>query len=88
MEELILNWLGFFFSCPDESETVIKFDRSTLPTAPKAAMGPKYNEEDIPRDGPFSAHLGNVSYDAQEHDLESFFSELNVREINFSPKFN
>ncbi|RUS82262.1 hypothetical protein EGW08_009973 [Elysia chlorotica] len=65
----------------DESDTVIKFDRSVLPSAPKAAMGPKYSEEDIPRNGPYSAHLGNVSYDAQEHDLENFFGDLRIEQV-------
>lgn len=55
-----------------------KFDRSTLPTAPKAALGPKVDLSQIPRDGPFSAYVGNIPYDAKESDLAAFFQKLDV----------
>jgi hypothetical protein len=63
----------------DDYDAPLKFDRSILPTAPKAALGTKVDLSQIPRDGPFSAYVGNIPFDAKETDLQQFFSKLDVR---------
>ncbi|XP_059145398.1 eukaryotic translation initiation factor 4B-like isoform X2 [Physella acuta] len=75
------NWALLSENPDDDYEVPIKFDRSTLPTAPKAAMGPKVDISQIPKDGPYSAYVGNISYDAKESDLSALFSKLEVEMV-------
>ncbi|KAH9514369.1 hypothetical protein Btru_028962 [Bulinus truncatus] len=75
------NWAILSENPDDDYDNFVKFDRSTLPTAPKAAMGPKVDISQIPKDGPFSAYVGNISYDAKESDLEQLFSKLDVEMV-------
>ncbi|BFZ22692.1 hypothetical protein BsWGS_25731 [Bradybaena similaris] len=73
------NWAILSENPDDEFDApVMKFDRSMLPTAPKAALGPKVDLSQIPTNGPFSAYVGNIPYDAKESDLMQFFSKLDV----------
>ena len=53
----------------------------TLPTAPRAALGPEISEDMIPRDPPFTARIGNLSYDIDPEDVYKFFDKLNVKNI-------
>ncbi|XP_041372165.1 eukaryotic translation initiation factor 4B-like [Gigantopelta aegis] len=58
------------------------FDRSILPTAPKAARGPDVDLELVPTVAPFTAFIGNLPYEADEMRIEDFFKDqkvLNVR---------
>jgi hypothetical protein len=57
------------------------FDRSQLPTAPKAALVPDFNIESIPKTPPFTAHLSNVSFEADEEKIKAFFKDLKVSDI-------
>ncbi|CAG5130894.1 unnamed protein product, partial [Candidula unifasciata] len=65
----------------DDYDAPVKFDRSMLPTAPKSALGPKVDLSQIPKEGPFSAYVGNIPYDAKESDLMQFFSKLDVEMV-------
>lgn len=49
-----------------------------LPTAPRAAREPGFNEENIPTSPPFVAYVSNLPYDIVEDDLAEFFDGLNV----------
>lgn len=72
-------WIHFIpILTEEEFDAPFKFDRSTLPSAPKAALGPSVDLSLIPKDGPFSVHIGNLSYDASEEDLYTLFSKLEV----------
>lgn len=56
--------------------------RSQLPTAPKAALAPDINLDLVPKNPPFTAHLSNVSYEADDSKIRAFFLDskiLNVR---------
>ena len=53
-------------------------DRSALPTAPRAARGPDVDMNKVPTNPPFTAFLGNLSYDANEEEIEKFFRGLTV----------
>ena len=56
-------------------------EKFTLPTAPRAALGPEVSDEMIPRDPPFTARIGNLSYDIDPEDVYKFFDALNVKNI-------
>ena len=56
--------------------------RAQLPTAPKSALAPDIDLEQVPKAPPFTAHLSNVSYEADDNKIRAFFLEskiLNVR---------
>lgn len=56
--------------------------RAQLPTAPKAALAPDFNLDQVPKQPPFTAHLSNVSFEADESKIRAFFLDskiLNVR---------
>lgn len=57
------------------------FDRSQLPTAPKAALVPDFNIESIPKKPPYTAHLSNVSFEADEEKIKAFFKDLKVSKL-------
>ena len=43
------------------------------------ASGGTFDPASVPFDGPFTAFIGNLSYDVTEHELETFFgSEIRV----------
>lgn len=47
-----------------------------LPTAPRSAR--MFDDDAIPQEGPFSAHVTNLPFDLNEEDIEEFFAEYNV----------
>jgi hypothetical protein len=61
------------------------FDRSRLPTAPKASRGPEVDMDRIPPNGPFTAFVGNLAYEVTVEKLEEFFNnrKLEVTELFF-----
>lgn len=59
-------------------ETRNFFDRSVLPTAPKAARGPDVEMSSIPTKPPFTAFIGNLAYDASEDKIMEFFRQNNL----------
>ena len=56
-------------------------DRATLPTAPRAARGPDVDTSKIPDEPPFTAFLGNLSYDVDKEDILEFFDHNKVFKI-------
>ncbi|XP_067687671.1 eukaryotic translation initiation factor 4B-like isoform X2 [Haliotis asinina] len=57
------------------------FDRSVLPTAPKAARGPDVDMEKIPNNPPFTAFIGNLAYEASEDRIHEFFKNQKVANV-------
>lgn len=51
-----------------------------LPTAPRAARE-EIDLSKIPDSPPFTAHVGNLSYDADEDSLLTFFAKMTVSEV-------
>ena len=56
-------------------------DRAALPTAPRAARGPDIDTTKIPDGPPFTAFLGNLSYDVDKDDILEFFGSNKVFQI-------
>ena len=54
-------------------------DRAALPTAPRAARGPDIADSNkIPDGPPYTAFLGNLSYDVDREDILEFFGNKKV----------
>lgn len=53
-------------------------DRAALPTAPRAARGPDIDSTKIPDGPPYTAFLGNLSYDVDKEDILEFFGNKKV----------
>ena len=53
-------------------------DRASLPTAPRAARGPDVDTSKIPDGPPYTAFLGNLSYDVDKDDILEFFKNSKV----------
>ena len=53
-------------------------DRASLPTAPRAARGPDVDTTKIPDGPPYTAFLGNLSYDVDKDDILEFFKNSKV----------
>lgn len=51
---------------------------SGIPTTLKAANESGTNIELIPKQPPYTAHLSNVSYEADEESIRAFFKDLKV----------
>ncbi|XP_076456234.1 eukaryotic translation initiation factor 4B-like isoform X2 [Babylonia areolata] len=62
----------------DGEELRSTFDRSKLPTAPKAARGPDIDVNSIPDNKPFTAFVGNLPYDVSEDKIAQFFEGRNL----------
>ena len=87
---LILNYNFFFFivdtSWPEESYGGIStdnkrravIDRASLPTAPRASRGPDIDVTKVPEGPPYTAFLGNLSYDVDRDDIIEFFGNKKV----------
>lgn len=65
----------------EEDELITAKERIILPSAPRAARGPAYDDSEIPKQAPFIAHLGNLSYDIADDDVYKFFRDLEVVEL-------
>lgn len=63
------------------SDTVYDVTKIVLPSAPRAVRGPNVDESLIPKEGPFMAHLGNLSYDIDDGDVDYFFKDVRVLEL-------
>ncbi len=53
-------------------------DRAALPTAPRAARGPDIDSTKVPDGPPYTAFLGNLSYDVDREDILEFFGDKKV----------
>ena len=60
------------------------FDRSKLPTAPKSVLKSDIDLELVPKTKPFRAFLGNISFEADEEKLKSFFKDLKVINVQLN----
>lgn len=65
----------------EEDELITAKERIVLPSAPRAARGPAYDDTMIPRVAPFTVHLGNISYDIGEEDVYDFFGSLKITDL-------
>ena len=54
-------------------------DRAALPTAPRASRDSDVDSGKVPKDPPFTAFLGNLSYDVEREDVFEFFKDTKVR---------
>ena len=64
---------------PDDDDEKIIIDRSNLPTAPRASLGPTHLDlERIPTDPPFTCFLGNMPFDVAEEEIINFFGKMEV----------
>ena len=75
-----INWADEMEKYDDNSPTPADFvfDRSKLPTAPKATLGPDFDTEQVPRQPPFNAHISNVSFEADNEKIRALFKDLQV----------
>ena len=53
-------------------------DRSSLPTAPKSVLNPDPDLESVPKQKPFRAHISNISFEAEESQIRTFFKDSKV----------
>ena len=53
-------------------------DRAALPTAPRASRGPDIDTSKVPDGPPYTAFLGNLSYDVDKEDILEFFGNKKV----------
>ncbi|KOX68213.1 Eukaryotic translation initiation factor 4B [Melipona quadrifasciata] len=70
------------FSSRSSKEPVI------LPTAPRAARGPRVADEDIPSNPPYVAYLSNLPYEVDEVYLTEFFSNMKISNIRLPKDSN
>eukprot|EP00795_Rhopilema_esculentum_P014426 gene14426-5482_t len=66
-----------------DSEEEIKkevFDLSALPTAPRASRS-AIDPKSLPSGPPYTAFLGNLSYDVEEDDIIEFFGNLKLDKV-------
>lgn len=54
------------------------FDRSKLPTAPKASLAPDFDLELVPKQPPYTAFISNVSFEADEAKIRAFFRDSSI----------
>lgn len=52
-----------------------------LPTAPRAARGPGFEDENIPHNPPYVAYISNLPYDVVDEDLEELFQDMMISNI-------
>ncbi|XP_003703921.1 eukaryotic translation initiation factor 4B isoform X1 [Megachile rotundata] len=59
-----------------------------LPTAPRAARGPRVADEDIPTNPPYVAYLTNLPYEVDEAFLTEFFADMKIVNIRLPKDSN
>ena len=52
-----------------------------LPTAPRAAM--EFNDDHVPYNPPYTAHIANLSYDTDEQQVKETFERARLRVMNY-----
>ncbi|XP_076765893.1 eukaryotic translation initiation factor 4B [Xylocopa sonorina] len=70
------------FSSRSSKEPVV------LPTAPRAARGPRVADEDIPTNPPYVAYLSNLPYEVDESYLTEFFADMKISNIRLPKDSN
>lgn len=74
------SWADTMDEFDGEDEFAQPAQQIALPTAPRAARQ-EIDLSQIPDKPPFTAYVGNLSYDVDEEGLEKFFSNLKVNEV-------
>ena len=64
---------------PDEKPAQQLFDRSILPSAPRASSAPKVDRSRLPTKPPYTVYLGNLSFECAEEDIMRFFERRNIK---------
>ena len=64
--EITTNW-------PGEKPSENVFDRSVLPSAPRASQALQIDRSRLPKSPPYTVYLGNLSYECSEEDIKRFF---------------
>lgn len=68
-----MNWAD---DQEDDSSSSMPTPLISLPTGPRASR--TFDDDSVPKVGPFLAYLSNLPYDLDEEQLEDFFSQLAV----------
>lgn len=69
---------------PDEKPAQQLFDRSILPSAPRASSAPKVDRSRLPTKPPYTVYLGNLSFECAEEDIMRFFERRNIKVRRYS----
>merc|ERR1712127_764278 len=78
-----INWAEEMENLDDDAPNPdFIFDRSQLPSATKAQLGPDIDMNLVPTRPPFTAHISNVSFEADEEKVRAFFKEEKVVKVN------
>uniref|UniRef100_A0A2I2Z1Y0 Eukaryotic translation initiation factor 4B n=1 Tax=Gorilla gorilla gorilla TaxID=9595 RepID=A0A2I2Z1Y0_GORGO len=78
-DDLVGDVSTTWHSSDDDVYRVPPIDRSILPTAPRAAREP--NIDRLPKSPPYTAFLGNLSYDMTEESIKELFRGLNISAV-------
>lgn len=72
--EISTNW-------PEErlQEKRSNFDRSKLPSAPRASTAAEIDMSRLPSKPPYTVYLGNLSYECSEDDIHQLFERKHLR---------
>lgn len=57
------------------------FDRSQLPTAPKAVLAAELNMDLVPKNPPYTAFISNVSFEADEDKIRALFKDFKLENV-------
>ena len=57
------------------------FDRSQLPTAPKAVLAADLNMDQVPKVPPYTAFISNVSFEADEDKIRALFKDFKLENV-------
>jgi len=69
------------FKTKSFTDFLLEKEKIVLPSAPRSVRGPAYNDAEIPKEPPFTAHIGNLSFDLDDDDVYNFFKELDVIDL-------
>lgn len=56
-----------------------RVDRRALPTAPRASTQPRVELSKLPSKPPYTAYMGNLSFEVVESDVVDFFKRRNMK---------
>lgn len=56
-----------------------RVDRRALPTAPRASTQPRVEMSRLPSKPPYTAYMGNLSFEVEEDDVMEFFKRRNMK---------
>ena len=56
-----------------------RVDRRALPTAPRASTQPRVEMSRLPSKPPYTAYMGNLSFEVEEGDVVDFFKRRSMK---------